>query len=159
MGGGHASHGKQSGDGGGTGAEYSRSSRATPRGTDQRGDQPQTRNTEKLRELHFKDSGKTQLLAPRSGNGTVSAGLEDFESRRRRPDEFGYRPRCTALPEIARGEDSNDVASRRAGPGRSGLHRKSGGAWIFQGEYLGGAADVFAFHQRREMPAGLAAEA
>src|SRR6266478_2982679 len=43
--------------------EYSGSSRATPRGTHQRGDQPQARNPQKLRELHFADPGKTQLLA------------------------------------------------------------------------------------------------
>src|SRR5260370_23789493 len=62
-GGGHGSHGIQSRNSGRARAEYSGGSRATPRGTHQRGDQPQARNPQKLRELHFADPGKTQLLA------------------------------------------------------------------------------------------------
>src|SRR6266704_1725120 len=155
----HGSCGYQSGDSGGTGAEYSGGGRAAPGGTDQRGDQPQARYTEELRELHPADPGKTQLLAARSGNGTISAGLEDFKSRRRRAGKPGHRRRGTAVYEVAGGEDSSDGAPGGLGPGRSGLHREGGGARIFQGEYMGGAANVFAFHERREMPAGLAAEA
>src|SRR2546422_2656595 len=159
MGGGHGSYGYQSRESGGTGAEYSGGGRATPRGTHQRGDQPQARDAEKLRELNFKNSRKTQLLAARSANGTISAGPEDFKSRRRRASEPGHRRRGTAVYEVAGGEDSFDGAPGGLGPRRSGLHREGGGARIFQGEYVGGAANVFAFHERREMPAGLAAEA
>src|SRR2546425_372229 len=81
MGGGHGSYGYQSRESGGTGAEYSGGGRATPRGTHQRGDQPQARDAEKLRELHFKNSRKTQLLAARSANGTISAGSEEENAR------------------------------------------------------------------------------
>src|SRR5205809_7233999 len=54
-GGGHGGHGDQSGHSGGAGTEYSGSSRAKARGADQRGDQPQARDTEELRELHPED--------------------------------------------------------------------------------------------------------
>src|SRR4029077_19440958 len=121
--------------------------------------QPQARNPQKLRKLHSANPGKTRLLAPRSGNGTLSPRLEDFEPRRRRADESRYRSYRAALHEIAGGKNSPDRALGRVGPWRSRLHRKSGSPRVLQGQYLGGAADVFAFHQRRQMPAGLAPEA
>src|SRR6266853_1651277 len=86
-------------------------------------------------------------------------GPEDFKPRRRRASEPGHRRRGTAVYEVVGGANSSDGAPSGLGPGRSGLYREGGGARIFQGEYVGGAADVFAFHERWEMPAGLAAEA
>src|SRR5206468_9388214 len=44
------------------------------------------------------------------------------------------------------------------GSGRSRVHRKSGSPRVFQSEHVGGTQNVFAFHKRRKMLAGLAAE-
>src|SRR6266566_9114036 len=156
---GHGRNGNQSGDRRGAGPEYFGGRRAAPRGPHELGDQPQAGDTQKLRQLHPADSREKRLLAARGGNRAVPLGPEDSQPRRRRAVESGYSRRGFAFYEVARRENSPHAAPRGIGSGRSGLRRKSGGARILQGKYVGGPPDVFTFHERRKMPACLAPEA
>src|SRR6266478_3215646 len=73
-GGGHGSHGIQSRNSGRARAEYFGGSRATPRGTYQRGDQPQAWNPQKFRELHFADPEKRSYLRREAETGRYRLG-------------------------------------------------------------------------------------
>src|SRR5713226_2880061 len=150
---------EQSGDGSGARLEYPGGGRRAARRDDEFRDQPEAGDSEKLGKLHFADAGAARLPAAGRRVREVPAGAQDIESWRRRTGESGFGGNRAAVFAPAGGKAAIDGAPRRAGSRRSGVHRKSGGAGIFQSEYVGGPPDVRTFDERGKGAGGVAAEA
>jgi hypothetical protein len=94
-----------------------------------------------------------KLGIPKSSASYILRALEKRSYLRRETETGRYRLGLKILSLGGDAQTNLDIAHLALPFMRSLVDR------IFQGEYVGGAADVLALDQRGEMPAGLAAEA